>query len=1075
MTDLILKIRTYIFLVAFLLFSSLLEAQFFVDPGTQISLNKGVLISTESDLDIQGTMSCDSTSGFRLNGKLKQEINSNGEIGLGRIFISNPNGVELFSKLNVHSEMSFTSGHLFLNAGNLGVSRFTSLIGYSSNSFIVSNSGNTVELIGLGSGQKTLPLGSAIGVNNYTPITLSGLSPIDTITVRVVDGVWSSYSVNGSPLGNRIDSFRVEKSWVLNSSAATSSLGVELQFDPIEEGPGFNRSNCGIDVFNSSWQKSSSSNPILGNSPYFKSDTINVLKGSNVLAISSINFGVSSSRNNGCIGDSILLAAIAPPGASFQWNMNGLPIPGAKTKQYYAGQSGVYNVLIKLGIDSVLTTGETITFYASPSASLNLYPATICFGDTAFLQAPNHTTWTYNWFKNGAALNSFSSPTITSLTSGTFELVVENLFGCLSDTLLKKLNVNPLPISTISGATHSICYADTTLLMAPLSATNIYQWYKNDTSISGAFGAIYTAKESGNFTVSVTDTNSCTAFSTPFNLIKASSPVSIPIVRGATNKLCFGDSVALITSKDGFEIEWRLNGVDLNYNDTILWARANGSYQSVLSRNGTCEEASAPFILSVLNPLISSSIWAQPMSSFCKGDSLLLRSNSNVGFNYIWKKDTTTLPYSTDSIFVHETGSYTVSQELLPGCGAVSSALPVFSMELESSGLAASISSFCKGDSAVLRAINTGASRYQWLIDEAVIPGAEDTFYIAKNPGKYSLVVFNAISCSDTSQTINVVVHELPKSTLRASNTIICNNDSVLLIAPPVNSYSYQWFANNISLSGETDSLLYTNAPGSYYCRISNSLGCEVESKQIVLKKSTLSKSSIIAPNGLEFCFGDSSLLMGISGVGISYKWFKDSVLLNGINTRNYLTKVAGSYQVLISDTTGCESISSFAKVIVNPLPLQPTIFRNLDTLFTSSGSNIQWFKNDSVLINQNRIFLILKANGNYHVRATDSNSCFINSAILQINNVSLVENVHQRIAIIPNPNKGVFKIETEGVLLAIKLYNLQGKLIYQDFKGDKIIDLNSTLVESGIYILEMANSSGTVRKKVVIDSALNN
>lgn len=123
----------------------------------------------------------------------------------------------------------------------------------------------------------------------------------------------------------------------------------------------------------------------------------------------------------------------------------------------------------------------------------------VCEGDVAQLLAPaDFQSWTWS---NGDTTYASASD-----TSGTFWFTGVDQAGCKVDTSYISLNVLPLPVVTIS--------VDTGLFTATSATAIFYQWYFNGSPISGANFSTYDDGLNGDYFVTVSDVNGCTASST---------------------------------------------------------------------------------------------------------------------------------------------------------------------------------------------------------------------------------------------------------------------------------------------------------------------------------------------------------------------------------------------------------------------------------------------------------------------------------------------------------------------------------------------------------------------------------
>lgn len=141
------------------------------------------------------------------------------------------------------------------------------------------------------------------------------------------------------------------------------------------------------------------------------------------------------------------------------------------------------------------------TVTASPSKE-------VCFGDTVTLNVQRTAGATYQWYKNGTAINGATDTLYKVGSTGSYELYVTTTDLCqdISANTAVRVNALPKPAITHNGNTLS-------------TGTQVsYQWNKDGQSISGATSQSYTLTDrNATYTVTVTDSNGCAATSDGYN------------------------------------------------------------------------------------------------------------------------------------------------------------------------------------------------------------------------------------------------------------------------------------------------------------------------------------------------------------------------------------------------------------------------------------------------------------------------------------------------------------------------------------------------------------------------------
>jgi hypothetical protein len=70
---------------------------------------------------------------------------------------------------------------------------------------------------------------------------------------------------------------------------------------------------------------------------------------------------------------------------------------------------------------------------------------------------------------------------------------------------------------------------------------------------------------------------------------------------------------------------------------------------------------------------------------------------------------------------------------------------------------------------------------------------------------------------------------------------------------------------------------------------------------------------------------------------------------------------------------------------------------------------------------------------------------------------------------IIPNPNRGIFRIESELAFSSFTIYDTQGKLVHRQDDGNREVQMNQRLDHSGLFIIEVLLEDQAIHKKIFI------
>lgn len=131
----------------------------------------------------------------------------------------------------------------------------------------------------------------------------------------------------------------------------------------------------------------------------------------------------------------------------------------------------------------------------------------------------------------------------------------------------------------------------------------------------------------------------------------------------------------------------------------------------------------------------------------------------------------------------------------------------------------------CKNDPLVFSVEPCAGCTYQWFKNDNAIAGAVGSTYSTDKAAYYNVQVNAPSGCFDLSDYTLLNVNPLPNANISAPNgTSLCT--TVKLKASYDATYTYQWYLGVSPIVGATAWSHIATAPGSYYCNITNAVGC---------------------------------------------------------------------------------------------------------------------------------------------------------------------------------------------------------------------------------------------------------
>ena len=446
----------------------------------------------------------------------------------------------------------------------------------------------------------------------------------------------------------------------------------------------------------------------------------------------------------------------------------------------------------------------------------------ICSGNSATLTT--NAVSNYSWSTGATSSSIVVSPTVNTI----YTLTAMSVSNCVAIATVA-VNVNAaiptLTLNTSNVTAGGACPNSTIALTA--SGASTYTWTGNVNN-----GVPFTPGGASGYTVS--GENAC-------GTVTAATSVSIhpapPVTASASQpSVCSGNTVTVVGS-GASTYTWNVSGIS---NGVPFSPTQTQTYIVTGSSAFNCT-ASAAVIVSVTTTPILAPI-ATP-TRICFGETATITASGAA--NYSWSPGNessaaiTVTPGSTSTYTVvkwndncFDTKTITVLVDQLPNVLAFTNN-----------------SVICIYNTTTLQA--GGGQSYTWAPQGGQGPNSFTTIVSPQVSTNYTVTAFDG-NCTN-SATLDVIVNPNPTITIAASNSVICNGQSVTMTAS--GGQNYQWSAG---LSGNPVTATPT-APVLYTVSGTNSFGCTGVASQIVLVN-TLPVITTTVSQPL-VCAGNSSTL----------------------------------------------------------------------------------------------------------------------------------------------------------------------------------------------------------------------
>ncbi len=605
-----------------------------------------------------------------------------------------------------------------------------------------------------------------------------------------------------------------------------------------------------------------------------------------------------------CEGQDTTTLTVYPPFSNYNWSTN------ETTQAIDVSEPELYSITVTDG-NGCTTTGEHMVQPAPFPEPVIPAPPASCTGNPVQLTVSGGPYPTYEWSTGE------TNDTITVDSSGNYEVMVSNVFGCTASTNLE-LTMSTGPTATVSSSPYN---CDGTMTLTATGGDS-YEWSNGDST------ATTIVQNNGTYSVIVTDSAGCTATAVDTVTIPTIPQVSI----SGPMALCVGASGNLIASSGFTQYLWPGGETTAE----ISVSQPGNFNVTVTDANGCTATASQSIAQSPSpEPAVTGPV------GFCENGSATLQLNQSFS-QIIWSNGD-----ETQSITVSEPITYTVTVTDVAGCTGTDQ---VAVTEYAPPTVAITgPTSICSGGTANF-SVSNNFSQINWSTGETTQSINVNT------AGNYQVTVTDANGCTNT----DVQELEIGASLTPVIATTATSCDGEMTLDAGIGFDTYLWS------NGETVQNITVNANGSYSVTVSDGTGCTGEDSEAVTMP-VPPTINIAGPTAV--CEGESANLTAGAGF-TSYEWS------NGETTATISVSQPNTYSIVATDANGCTAEASLV-FENNPLPTASIsgpssicIGSTASLEVTGSFSQINWNTGETSPV------IDVTQSGAYSVVVTDANGC---------------------------------------------------------------------------------------------------
>ncbi|GIV33136.1 MAG: hypothetical protein KatS3mg031_0671 [Chitinophagales bacterium] len=574
--------------------------------------------------------------------------------------------------------------------------------------------------------------------------------------------------------------------------------------------------------------------------------------------------------NNGSIN---LIVAGGTLPYNFNWS------EGSSSEDIFGLSAGTYTVTVTDANNCSITLSRTITEPAALTVSASLVHVNCNGGNDGEIDVSvggGTPPFSYLW-STGA-----TSQDLSSLSIGTYTVTVTDANNC-SATLSRTIT-EPAVLSASALPAHVSCNGGSNgsidLTVAGGTMPYVYSWS------NGATSEDLTGLSVGNYTVTVTDANGCTALSGA----TITQPAVLSVNAVKTDVSCFGgnDGAVVLTVTGGtapYSYNWSTGAITQNITGLVT-----GTYSVTVTDALGCTATASRTVAQP--PLLISTITAANVSCYGGSDGSVIHlavSGGTSPYTYLWSNGAT-----TQNINGLSASTYRVTITDAKNCVRIDSVEITEPPLLSASRAWVNVSCYGGSDGSVDLSVTGGTMPYTYSWSNSAT--TEDISGLSV--GTYTVTVTDDKGC--TAVAIATITQPAALSVSSTEVAVSCfggNNGSIdLTVSGGTIPYTYAW--SNGAATQDISGL----SAGTYTVSVNDAKGCSLTESFSITQPPLL--SAIPGPIVHVSCngFTDGSIGLTVTGGTMAYSYLWS----NGATTQNISGLGVGSYSVTVTDAQSC-------------------------------------------------------------------------------------------------------------------------------------------------------------------------
>jgi gliding motility-associated-like protein len=647
--------------------------------------------------------------------------------------------------------------------------------------------------------------------------------------------------------------------------------------------------------------------------------------------------------------------------------------------------------------------------------------------------------YTYIWS------NAATTQDISNLAAGNYTVTVTDNHSCTA-TRTATITQPSFPISinaTVADVTcNGLNNGSITISASNGAGAYTYNWGNGVTTQNR------TGLAAGNYAVTVTDANGCTASSA----FTVNQPAPVAITAAVTNATCNGSatgSISLSVTGGFAPYTYGWNG---GSNAQVRNGLAAGTYTVTVTDNHSCQATATETITQQTAINITATASNVTCNGLNNGTITTTASGGAGGYSYDWGAG-----FNTPNRTNLSAGTYVLTVTDNLSCTATSSTTITQPAAIAVSSVNTNVSCNGGNNGAITLAVSGGATPYGYnWVGGAITPNRTNL-----TAGTYTVTVTDNNSCSVSFTTTITQSAAIALSTTAIN--VACNGGATGSISVSATggtgAYSYSWS------NGPATAINNNLIAGTYTVTVRDANLCSASASAGITQPTAI--TTAIASTNIS-CNGQTngSIDLTVTGGTGAYTY----IWSNGPTTRDISSLAAGTYTVTVKDAANCQVTTNATITQPAAISLSTSTINggcngsasgSIDLTVSGGTTNYTYLWSNSALTQD---IAGLAAN-TYSVTVTDANACqATTSATITQPAVLSVTETHTNI-LCNAATTGTITTTTTG-----------GSIPYNFNWGNNITTPNRTGLAAGLYtvtVTDNASCTATVSAAITQPTAI--